>query len=111
MFGHRRLHCYNLCLDAAKRMPQLIASWPAGSGYLIDQLKRALSSSILNIAEGNGRRSLKERRRFFDIAIGSAAEVASILDIALAYGYIGKSSYEELHDVMLQVTRMLYKLR
>jgi len=61
--------------------------------------------------EGNGRRSLKERRRFFDIAIGSAAEVASILDIALAYGYIGKSSYEELHDVMLQVTRMLYKLR
>jgi len=111
MFGHQRLHCYNLCLDVAKRMPQLIATWPTGSGYLVDQLKRALSSSILNIAEGNGRRSIKERRRFFDIAIGSTAESASILDIAMAYGYISKSSYDGLHNAMLQVTRMLYKLR
>ena len=111
MFGHQRLYCYNLCLGVAKRMPQLIDSWPSGSGYLVDQLKRALSSVILNIAEGNGRRSLKERRRFFDIAIGSATEVSSIFDVAIAYGYIGKPIYEELQSALLQAVRMLYKLK
>ena len=111
MFGHQRLYCYNLCLGVAKRMPELIGSWPSGSGYLVDQLKRALSSVILNIAEGNGRKSIKERRRFFDIAIGSAAEVSSIFDVARAYGYITEPVYEELQSELLQVVRMLYKLK
>ncbi|MBI2091385.1 MAG: four helix bundle protein [Deltaproteobacteria bacterium] len=37
--------------------------WPY---YLSDQFKRATSSVVLNIAEGNGRLSPKERRRFFN---------------------------------------------
>jgi len=61
--------------------------------------------------EGNGRRSIKERRRFFDIAIGSATEVSSIFDVAIAYGYIGKPIYEELQSALLQAVRMLYKLK
>jgi len=61
--------------------------------------------------EGNGRRSIKERRRFFDIAIGSATEVSSIFDVAIAYGYISKPIYEELQSSLLQAVRMLYKLK
>ncbi len=92
-------------------MPELIRSWPTGTAYLVDQLKCALSSVILNISEGNGRRSVKERRRFFDIAIGSAQEVSAIFDVAVAFGYMSCDRSDYLQDQLLQVVKMLYKLR
>jgi four helix bundle protein len=48
---------------------------------IIDQLKRASYSIPLNISEGNGRFSSKDRCHFFDIAKGSALESSSCLDI------------------------------
>ena len=65
----------------------------------------------LNIAEGNGRRSLPERRRFFDIAKASAAEVSAILDIALAYKLINPNDFNYLQDLLLQIVKILCKLQ
>ncbi|MFA5812233.1 MAG: four helix bundle protein, partial [bacterium] len=50
---------------------------------------RAMASAVLNLAEGNGkRRSTAERRRFFEISLGSIAEVAAALDLSCAFGLI-----------------------
>jgi four helix bundle protein len=84
--------------------------FPLGSSYLVDQLKRALSSVLLNQAEGNGRRTPKERRRFFDIAVGSATETSAIFDIAHADGYIKDHDHAEVKGILEQVIRILYKL-
>jgi four helix bundle protein len=46
-----------------------------------DQWLRAAQSVPLNIAEGNGKHSLQDHSRFFDIARGSALECAAIHDI------------------------------
>ena len=46
-----------------------------------DQLKRASLSIVLNLAEGSGKRSEKDRRRFFQISFGSLREVQSLLEI------------------------------
>ena len=51
--------------------------------HLRDQLDRAGSSIALNLAEGSGRPSHKEQRRFFSIAFGSLRECQAILDLAL----------------------------
>lgn len=110
MLNHSKLKCYVMALETAKKLPTLIASWPQGNAYLSDQLKRALSSVILNIAEGNGRRYPKERRRFFSIAIGSASEVSAIIDIVYAYRLIQKTEFDEIQDKLLQIVKMLYKL-
>ena len=111
MFNHQRLKCYVVALAAARKVPTLIVTWPKGTAYLEDQLKRAASSVVLNIAEGNYRTSPKERLRFFSYARASAGEVSAILDIADAYGLIGRDDYLEMQDNLLQVVKMLYKLR
>lgn len=50
--------------------------------YLKDQMLRAASSAVLNLAEGSGKDSPLDRRRFYQIALGSTREVQSILDLA-----------------------------
>ena len=47
--------------------------------HLKNQLDRASSSVALNLAEGSGRASLKEKRHFYSIAMGSFRECQSIL--------------------------------
>ncbi len=50
-------------------------------GNLREQLDRAASSIALNLAEGYGRASLKDQRRFFVIAMGSLRECQAILTL------------------------------
>ena len=47
--------------------------------HLKDQLNRASSSIVLNLAEGYGRSGPKEQRRFFQIAMGSLRECQAII--------------------------------
>lgn len=110
MFNHQKLNCYQLSLEVAKRVPHLVTTWPTGSGYLEDQLKRAICSVLLNIAEGNGRRSPKERRRFFDIARASATESSAAIEAAHAMGWVSQTDFLFLMDSLLQVVKILYKL-
>jgi four helix bundle protein len=50
--------------------------------HLRDQLNRASSSVALNLAEGSGRNSKKEQKRFFSIAFASLRECQAILDLS-----------------------------
>ncbi|MBP9673468.1 MAG: four helix bundle protein [Bacteriovoracaceae bacterium] len=50
--------------------------------HLKDQLMRASSSVVLNLAEGSGKETRKDKRKFFVISFGSLREVSSILDLA-----------------------------
>ena len=108
---HRRLKCYQLAMAMTKVMPELIGTWPRGYSYLSDQLKRAMASIVLNIAEGNARTSALERKRFFTVARASASEVSSIMDIIFAYQLIDESKFDELQDNLIQIIKILYKLR
>ena len=46
-----------------------------------DQFDRALLSVVLNIAEGSGKRTKRDRQRFYSIAMGSLREVQAILEL------------------------------
>jgi four helix bundle protein len=52
------------------------------SGHLRDQLIRAASSISLNLAEGNAKKSVKEKRRYFLTAYGSLKECQTIFRLA-----------------------------
>jgi len=84
--SHEKLMVYRELLSVAEDAAKRVATWPRGYGFLRDQLMRALASAILTVAEGNGKRSSKrERRRFFEMSMGSIAEVAACLDLARVY--------------------------
>jgi four helix bundle protein len=61
------------------------------SGDIKDQLDRAATSMPLNIAEGNGKYSMKERSRFFEVAMASALECAAGLDVLAARKKVGEA--------------------
>ena len=50
-------------------------------GELRDQLHRSSLSILLNLAEGSGKMTLPEQKRFFTIALGSLSETQALLDI------------------------------
>ena len=50
--------------------------------YLKDQLDRASSSIALNLAEGYGKSTYRDQRKFFHIAMGSLRESQAILILA-----------------------------
>ena len=49
--------------------------------YAKDQLRRAAFSIALNLAEGSGKTTLKEKARFYSISLGSLREVQSIIQL------------------------------
>jgi four helix bundle protein len=50
--------------------------------YLRDQLLRAASSVALNLAEGRGKQTIADQKRFFSIALGSVRECEAVLILA-----------------------------
>ena len=67
---------YNLAVDFYRQTRAL-----ALKGHLLDQLKRASASVALNLAEGSGRQSPGDTKRFYHIAFGSLRECQAILEI------------------------------
>ena len=47
------------------------------------QFRRAVSSIVLNLAEGSAKPTAKDRRKFYYISLGSLREVQAILDLEL----------------------------
>ncbi|HET7230703.1 MAG TPA: four helix bundle protein [Longimicrobium sp.] len=78
---------------------------------LRDQIRRAAVSIMSNIAEGFGRHSRADMRHFLAIARGSAMEIRSQLYLAHDLAYISDADHLELHDLCIEVSRMLAAMR
>ena len=74
---------------------------------LRDQVRRAAVSIMSNVAEGFERGSDKEFRHFLFVAKASAAEVRSLLYVALDLGYIDTQTHEQLSKQALRISRQL----
>ena len=84
---------------------------PRGWGFLADQIRRAGSSVPLNIAEAWGRPAPGDRRRSFDMALGSLHELAAALDILHRAGQLPAPRFSALWQECDAISRMLGRLR
>lgn len=86
----------------------LLDSFPKFENYaLCDQIRRAIVSVPSNIAEGSGRKSLKEQIRFLEISYGSLMETYNQLLIAIDLGYITADSVEAIKPNIDGVAKMI----
>jgi four helix bundle protein len=108
-FDHERLKVYKASVEFAAWLSSLLEGFPKPGGVK-DQLDRASTSIPLNIAEGNGKYTIKDRCRFFDIARGSALECAAGLDVLVAKRKLSDEQIEFGKEQLQQIVRMLIGL-
>ena len=106
--GAERLDVYRVALEF------LVHATELGRGRigaaLRDQLDRASSSIVLNIAEGGGRVSGPDKARFYTIARGSAMECGAILDVLARQGSINRVDHSRGRQLLVRVVQMLTRL-
>ena len=73
-------------------------------------MERAGDSVALNIAEGNGKFSQKDRARFFQIAHGSALESAACLDLLVARRCCPASGITKGKGILEEIVKMLFAM-
>jgi four helix bundle protein len=86
----------------------LLDRFPKFEKYaLCDQIRRAIVSVPSNIAEGSGRKSLKEQIHFLEIAYGSLMETYNQLLIAIELTYITEESVIAIKPSIDAVAKMI----
>jgi four helix bundle protein len=103
-------HVYGAALGLVSALRPVLDQLKTQDRGLADQLRRAGSSVVLNIAEGN-RRAGQDRLQFFRIAAGSAAEVRAAMEVARAWGHIDASpaADAELDRVLAMLWRLTHR--
>ena len=108
-FDHEKLNVYQVSLAFNEWVRELLPSIAANAAAK-DQLGRAARSIPLNIAEGNGKFSKRDRARFFDIARGSALEAAATLDVLVSRELTAKTQVIPAKEQLVQIVNMLMGL-
>ena len=109
-FDHEKLDVYRLSIDYVAYSYAIATRLAGNNRHARDQWLRAAQSIPLNIAEGNGKHSLKDRSRFFDIARGSAFECAAIHDILSVCNAIVEDENRTGKSQLRRIVAMLTKL-
>jgi four helix bundle protein len=108
-FDHEKLEVYREAIGFIAWLSGLLEG-TVRIGEIKDQLDRASTSISLNIAEGNGKYTPKDRCRFFDIAHGSALECAAGLDILVAKVKLTPDQIRPGKESLQRIVRMLMGL-
>ena len=108
-FHHEKLTVYRRALEFATWSQELIESVTKKTSTR-DHLERSGDSIALNIAEGNGKFSQKDRARFFQIAHGSALESAACLDLLVARRCCRTDAIEKGKAILEEIVKMLFKM-
>ena len=111
MHNFRELKVYKKSLDFIENVYKITNSFPRDELFgLTNQLRRAVNSIALNIAEGSGSKSKKEFKQLISYAIRSGYECNACFDIALRLTYLNKSHYDLLVTQVNEIIAMLIGL-
>lgn len=107
---YRKLEIWRDSIDLLKEVYALADKLPKSEEYnLKSQLKRAMVSVPLNIAEGKCRASSKDFSHFLNIAAASMDEVDVVLTICEELGFLQNLS--NIHEKNKVLTKRINALR
>src|SRR5262245_24550311 len=111
MQDYHQLDIWNRAMDYAAAIYQFVATLPEEEKYnLASQLRRAVTSVPLNIAEGCGTASHTEFGRFLSYAYRSLKEVITALELCQRLYRVSRDRTASLIDEGNQISRMTYNL-
>jgi len=110
ILDHERLDVYRLALDFLVFAHDVIETLPRGRRHLCDQLTRASTSIVLNLAKGAGKHSKADKRRYYLSARGSATESAALLDVLSRLQLLDAAGHQAGKEMLVRVVSMLIKL-
>jgi len=102
-----RLHVYHVALELHCLCSTLVATL---NRIVKDQLERASLSVVLNIAEARGRRSRRDKARYYAIARGSATETAALLDVLALRRLASPAAIRTGRRLAIRIVQMLTRI-
>ena len=110
VLDHQRLDAYRIARELHRELDVLLRASPRVRQDLIDQLRRAAASIVLNIAEGAGEWTPREKARFYRTAKRSATEVSACLDLLEDVGAVNGRGTEHVRSLLERTFAMLVRL-
>jgi four helix bundle protein len=108
MRNFRKIKAWQLADDLVVETYKISINFPKEELYVMtSQIRRAAYSVPANIAEGSGRRTLKDYLHFLGIARGSLNETDYFLHIAQRLNYLSKNDSRAIENLMIQTSKCL----
>ena len=102
-------HAQTIAHEFVAAVRPVIAAVKPQDQHLADQLKRAATSAVLNLAEGN-QRAGRDRVARFRIASGECAEARAALRLAIDAGHVAADAVGDALGLGDRLGAMLWRL-
>lgn len=107
----RDLFIWQKSMNLVTVIYEVSSKFPSQEMYgLTSQIRRCAISIPSNIAEGYGRNSTGDYKRFLQIAVGSLFEFQTQIEIAFNLHYLSKEVFDDLLRACNDLDKMLYSL-
>lgn len=106
--GFKELNCWKEARLLRNSISELTRTFPDNEKYqLTSQMNRAARSVTANMAEGYGRYTFIDTKRFFIHSRGSVTELLDHISVAMDEGYIDQGKAEELEKHCESIFRLI----
>jgi four helix bundle protein len=106
--AHTKLNVYQQTRKFTLECYKVTKLLPADERFaMVQQLRRAALSVHLNLAEGASRKSLFERKRYYEVSRGSLIEVDTAIGIAFDLEYVKMEELESLGKAIVNTFKLL----
>jgi four helix bundle protein len=106
--NHKSLNVYQAARELAIEVYKVSKLLPAEEKFnMVPQMRRAVLSVKLNLAEGSSRKSETERKRFYEISRGSIVEIDAVLETAVDVGFFKREDLNVLGEKLNKSFAML----
>ena len=107
----RELKVWQKAMDLTVEIYSIVKLLPQEETFALSgQMRRAAVSIPSNIAEGQGRDTMKEFIRFLAVARGSLRELSTQLEICERVGYLEQSQTLKAKELIEEIDKMLNAL-
>ena len=108
MFSYESLEIWQLAINYAKTIYKTTNKFPKTEQYgLASQLQRAAVSISANIAEGSGASTTNDKLHYLDIAVKSALETTSEIQISFELSYLNEPTRNHLYEEAEKIIRKI----